>query len=135
LTVFGFTGVLAKLGLGREPSAGERSPAQIAGYLAFVGILFFAAIEAARKLGFDLLAAPVSILVLAGTMALRQMGLADGIIHIAFGLLLGSIAVIFALDFGLGAQEIAARELGERAIIRSSLGKKHRGGWFHVERV
>jgi len=92
LTVFGFTVVLAKLGFGREPPAGERSPAQIAGYLAFVGILFFAAIEAARELGFDLIAAPVSILVLAGTIALRQMGLADDIINIAFGLLLDSIA-------------------------------------------
>lgn len=76
LTVFGFTAVLAKLGLGREPSAGERSPAQIAGYLVFFGILLFAAIEAVRELCFDLLGARVSIIVLGGAMALRQMRLA-----------------------------------------------------------
>ncbi len=81
-----------------------------------------------------LIGAPVSNIVLAGAIALRQMDLADDIINLAFGLLLGSIAVTVAPALGLGAREIAARELGERAI-RSSLGKKHRGGWFHVERV
>jgi hypothetical protein len=59
------------------------------------------------------LAARVSIIVLAGAMALRQMGLADDIINMAFGLLLGAIAVAVALAFGLGAREIAARELAE----------------------
>jgi hypothetical protein len=69
-----------------------------------------------------LIGAPVSILVLAGTMALRQMGLVDDII-IACGLLLGSIAVTFTLTFGLGAREIAARELGERAYSIKSRKK------------
>jgi hypothetical protein len=59
------------------------------------------------------LAARVSILVLAGAMALRQMGLANEIINLAFGLLLGAIAVAVALAFGLGGREIAARELEE----------------------
>ena len=54
-------------------------------------------------------AARISIIVLAGAMALRQMGLADDIINLAFGLLLGSIAVAVALAFGLGARETAAR--------------------------
>jgi hypothetical protein len=49
--------------------------------------------------------------VLAGAMALRQMGLANEIINLAFGLLLGAIAVAVALAFGLGAREIAAHEL------------------------
>jgi len=161
LTALGFNAVLANLGLGRELSPGERTPAEVAGYLVLVGVLLFAAIEAARELGFNLLAdliarftvftgqvvlgliifgiglflanlaastvrasgatqagllalaARVSIIVLAGAMALRQMGLADDIINLAFGLLLGSIAVAVALAFGLGAREIAARELGE----------------------
>jgi len=57
------------------------------------------------------LAARVSILVLAGAMALRQMGLANEIINLAFGLLLGAIAVAVALAFGLGGRELAAREV------------------------
>ncbi|NIO72751.1 MAG: mechanosensitive ion channel, partial [Anaerolineae bacterium] len=59
------------------------------------------------------LAARISILVLAGAMALRQMGLANEIINLAFGLLLGAIAVAVALAFGLGGREAAARELEE----------------------
>jgi len=44
-------------------------------------------------------------------MALRQMGLANEIINMAFGLLLGALAVAIALAFGLGGREIAAREM------------------------
>jgi hypothetical protein len=57
------------------------------------------------------LATRVSILVLAGAMALRQMGLANEIINLAFGLLLGAIAVASALAFGLGGRELAGRQL------------------------
>ena len=57
------------------------------------------------------LAARVSILVLAGAMALRQMGLANEIITLAFGLLLGSIAVAAAVAFGIGGRELAADAL------------------------
>ena len=56
-------------------------------------------------------AARISILVFAGAMALRQMGLANEIINLAFGLLLGAIAVAVALAFGLGGREIAAEEI------------------------
>jgi hypothetical protein len=59
------------------------------------------------------MAAQISILVLAGAMALRQMGLASEIINMAFGLLLGAIAVAVALAFGLGGREAAAREIEE----------------------
>lgn len=57
------------------------------------------------------LAARIAILVLAGSMALRQMGLANEIIDLAFGLMLGAIAVAVALAFGLGGRETAARLL------------------------
>jgi hypothetical protein len=57
------------------------------------------------------LAARISITVLAGAMALRQMGLANEIITIAFGLLLGAIAVAFAIAFGIGGRELAAEAL------------------------
>lgn len=55
--------------------------------------------------------AKTAILVFAGAMALRQMGLANEIINLAFGLLLGAIAVAVALAFGLGGKEIAAQEI------------------------
>jgi hypothetical protein len=57
------------------------------------------------------LVARVAILVLAAAMALRQMGLANEIINLAFGLTLGAIAVALALAFGLGGRELAGREL------------------------
>jgi hypothetical protein len=57
------------------------------------------------------LAAQAAILVLAGAMALRQMGVANEIINLAFGLLLGAIAVAIALAFGLGGRDVAGREL------------------------
>lgn len=56
-------------------------------------------------------AARVAILVLTAAMALRQMGIANEIINLAFGLLLGAVAVSIALAFGLGGRDIAAREL------------------------
>ncbi|MDD5257546.1 mechanosensitive ion channel [Methanothrix soehngenii] len=56
-------------------------------------------------------AARISVLIFSGAMALRHMGLANEIINLAFGLLLGAIAVAVALAFGLGGREIAAREI------------------------
>jgi hypothetical protein len=65
----------------------------------------------AAQAGLLAMAARVSILVLAGAMALGQMGVASDIINMAFGLLIGAIAVAVALAFGLGGREIAGREL------------------------
>ncbi len=58
-------------------------------------------------------AARIAILVLAGAMALRQMGMAPEIVNLAFGLVLGGIAVAIALAFGLGGREMAAQLLRE----------------------
>ena len=61
-----------------------------------------------------------AILLLGGAMALRQMGLANEIITVAFGLLLGAVAVAAALAFGLGGREVAGEELREwRAALQS----------------
>jgi len=170
LTGIGFDAILVRLGFGRAPSPGQRRPSEVIGYLVFVAIMLVAATEAARQLGFlvlaDLIArfmvfagevilgliilaiglylgnlaanvietsgaaqarllavaARVSIIVLAGAMALRQMGVASDIINLAFGLLLGAIAVAVALAVGLGGREIAARELDE--VIRSIKAKR-----------
>ena len=57
------------------------------------------------------IAARVAVIALAGAMALRQMGLGEEIIELAFGLTLGSIAVAAALAFGLGSREIAGEQV------------------------
>jgi hypothetical protein len=173
----GFNGLMASLGIGRQPVATPTSPAaattstpsdvalttttpaDIVGTVVLVGVMLFAAIAAFNLLGFVLvaalvseftvlvgriilgliifaiglflgnmaaraivtsrmsqagllaLAARVSIIILAGAMALRQMGLANEIINLAFGLLLGAVAVAFALMFGLGGRKPAEQEV------------------------
>ena len=57
------------------------------------------------------LSARLAIIILAGAMGLRQMGLANEIINLAFGIFLGAIGVAAAIALGLGGREIAAREL------------------------
>jgi len=59
------------------------------------------------------LGARTVILALAGAMALRQTGLADEIITLAFGLLLGAVAIAAAIAFGIGGRDLAARKLNE----------------------
>lgn len=59
-----------------------------------------------------------SILIFSGAIALRHLGVADEIINLAFGLLLGAIAVALALAFGLGGRDIAERE-AERLLQRA----------------
>lgn len=57
--------------------------------------------------------ARIAIIVLAGAMALRHMGLANEIINMAFGLILGAVAVAAAIAFGIGGRDIAAKKLNE----------------------
>ena len=159
LTTVGFNRVLALIGLGSEPEEGQRTPAEVVGYLVLIGLMLFATIEAAELLGFSILAdlvaefltflsqvvlgiiifglglyvanlvrsvvlstagananllsqaARLAIIILAAAMGLRQMGIADDIVNLAFGLLLGAIAVAVALAFGLGARDVAARQV------------------------
>ncbi|UNU72580.1 mechanosensitive ion channel [Moraxella nasovis] len=63
--------------------------------------------------GSRLLANIVRILImgLVLAMGLKAMGIADSIVNLAFGLTLGAVAVAFALAFGLGGREAAARLL------------------------
>ena len=159
LTTVGFNRVLGLIGLGGEPSEGQRTPSEVVGYLVLIGLMLFAAIEASELLGFtilaDLIAAfftfasqvilgiivlgiglylanlaaglvknmagpqanllsqvtRLAIIVLTTAMGLRQMGIAEDIVNTAFSLLLGAIAIAVALAFGLGAREIAGREV------------------------
>ena len=50
-----------------------------------------------------------AIIGLVTAMGLRAMGVADDIVNLAFGLVLGAIAVAAALAFGLGGREAAGR--------------------------
>ncbi|MGK7874182.1 MAG: mechanosensitive ion channel [Xenococcaceae cyanobacterium] len=57
--------------------------------------------------------ARIAIIILVSAMALQQMGIAPNIVNLAFGLLVGGIAVAIALAFGLGGREVAAEQLRE----------------------
>jgi len=55
--------------------------------------------------------ARIAIIVLAAAMGVRQMGIAEDIVNLAFALIIGAIALALAIAFGFGARDIAAREL------------------------
>jgi hypothetical protein len=54
-----------------------------------------------------------AVIALAVAMGLRFMGLANEIVNLAFGLILGSAAIACALAFGLGGREAASRMLAK----------------------
>ncbi len=54
-------------------------------------------------------AARIAILVLATAMALQQTGVAQEIVTLAFGVVLGAIALAGAIAFGIGARDVAGR--------------------------
>lgn len=51
--------------------------------------------------------ARIAIIAFAGAMALNRMGVAPNIVNLAFGLLLGAIAVAIGIAFGLGGRGMA----------------------------
>ncbi len=53
----------------------------------------------------------IAIIVLSVAIGLGQMGIADDIISLAFGLMFGAIAVAAALAIGLGARDVAGKEV------------------------
>ncbi len=65
--------------------------------------------------------ARIAIITLVGAMALNRMGIAPNIVNLAFGLILGGIAVAIALAFGLGGREVAREEL--KSWVSSFKGK------------
>jgi hypothetical protein len=64
-----------------------------------------------RQAGALATAARVAIIVLASAMALRQMDVAEDIITLAFGLVLGAAAIAAAIAFGIGGRDLARAEL------------------------
>jgi hypothetical protein len=135
-------------------------PSRMIGLAVLLGIVLFAAVEAARLLEFTAMAAMLGevlglatrvlfgaviialgillanilaaataregkasseiisafvrwgVIALATAVGLRFMGLANDIIVLAFGLILGSVAVAIAIAFGVGGREAARKLLG-----------------------
>lgn len=140
-------------------STHKQTPSEVAGIVARVGVILFAAVVATGVLGIPELSQLVSglllisgqvlsgvlvfaiglylanlaqrvvssdnthqsrvlgqiarlaIIVFVSAMALQQMGIAASIVNLAFGLLLGAIAVAIAISFGLGGRDVAAEQL------------------------
>jgi hypothetical protein len=67
----------------------------------------------ASNAGFLATFAKVGIMVLAIAMGLQEMGIASEIINLAFGLLLGAVAVAIAIAFGIGGKDVAAQKVKE----------------------
>jgi hypothetical protein len=92
----------------------------LSGLLVFAVGLYFAnlAFRVIRSMGssqanFLAQAARIAIIALVGAMGLQQMGVATDIVNLAFGLLLGAIAVAIAIAFGLGGRDIASEQMKE----------------------
>jgi len=164
LAGLGFNQYTERFGLSRVTAeTTARTPAEVVGSLVLVAIMLFAAMEAARLIGFVFLATIIAdflafggrlllaliilaigfylanlarelvlssggkyagltarlarwaVLIFSGAIALKQLGVADAIINLAFGLTLGAIALALALAFGLGARDVAGRE-AERLV-------------------
>ncbi|MDZ8032448.1 MAG: mechanosensitive ion channel [Nostoc sp. DedQUE08] len=173
LTNLGFNNIFTILGLttpGRRivistesatPPIPTRTPSEVVGIVALVGIMLFATVAAVNILNIPALTALVSgiviifgrilaglvifaiglflanlafniitssgdrqaqilgqvariaIIALVSAMALQQIGVASDIVNLAFGLLLGAIAVAIALAFGLGGRDIAREQVQE----------------------
>ncbi len=61
-------------------------------------------------------------------IGLRQMGIADEIVNLAFGLTLGAIAVAIALSFGIGGREAAGKLMNDWVEkYRNSKGGNNEG--------
>ena len=92
----------------------------LSGVVVFAVGLYFAnlAFRLIRNMGgsqanFLAQAARIALITLVGAMGLQQMGVATDIVNLAFGLLLGAVAVAIAIAFGLGGRDIASEPIRE----------------------
>ena len=98
--------------------------------LIVIGLGLYLGAVAARQIRYSSLAnanvlasfAHAAIIIFMGAMGLEQMDIGQDIIRLAFGLMLGAVAVAVAIAFGVGSRElagtIAAKYLGHLASER-----------------
>lgn len=109
LSGMGFDRILTRIGL-RENTAGGRSPSDLVGMLVLVGIMLFAAAEAANLLGFEALGLLVTeFLVFLGNVVL-------GLIVLGLGLYLANLAAEAIRSSGVQNSDLLAT-VGRAAII------------------
>jgi hypothetical protein len=70
------------------------------------------------------LVARIGIIVLSLAMALTQMGLANSIITLAFGVPLIGVALAIGLAFGMGGRETAAKQLDQWQVSLREVDKQ-----------
>lgn len=106
--------------------------ARVAAALFVLGIGLWLAAIAVRAIGTSTVAnaaalavlARVAIIFFASALALRQAGLPGEIITIAFGSVIGAVAVGFAIAVGIGGRHVAARLLED---VAASFGTRRPG--------
>lgn len=79
----------------------------------YIANLAYRLIKSSGASGMLAQAARIVILVFVGALALAQMGVAPSIVNLAFGLLLGAVAIAIAVAFGLGGRDVAGEQLKE----------------------
>ena len=102
LTGVGFNNIPATLGLSAVPTEGKRSASSLVGSLSFIGIMFFAVIEAARILNFALLSEIVAQLTVFGGQ------LIGGLVIFAIGMYLAQLAANFIRQSGMANADTLA---------------------------
>jgi len=85
LSSIGFNAILEKLGFGKAPGEGQRSPSAVAGSIVMVLIMLFAATEAAGLLGFE------SLEILLGELLGVAGHVLFGVVLFGVGMLLGNV--------------------------------------------
>lgn len=86
----------------------------------FIAMLIYNAMTSSNKNSFVATIVRIAIMGLFIGMSLRAMGFANEIVDLAFGLTLGSLAVVVALAYGLGGREAAGEHF--RDIIKKLRG-------------
>ena len=79
----------------------------------FIATLFFNILSKSDSNKFVASIARGAIIALFLAISLRTMGIANSIVELAFGLILGAIAVAIALSYGLGGREAAGEHMKE----------------------
>lgn len=89
----------------------------------FLANIAYKAVLSAAGANANLLAqlARIAIIIFAAALALREAGIGDDIVNMAFGVSLLGVALALGLAFGLGSREIAGREV-ENMLTRLRSG-------------